>query len=71
MVVHIPTFLWLNADIFLELIRESYYILMHGRFFVGTVGLSTGFLFSIHCKNSYMPGYQIVAHCRLQSIGVF
>ena len=45
-------------------------MLLPGRCSVGTVGSSTSFLFSIRCKNSYIPGYQIVAHYRLQSIGV-
>ena len=46
-------------------------MLLPDRWFVGTEGLSTDFLFSISCKNSYIPGYRIVAHCRLQTIGVF
>ena len=44
-------------------------MLMSDHCSVGTVGSSTSFLFSIRCKNSYILGYRIVAHCRLQSIG--
>ena len=69
--VPIPIFLWSSAGIFSELIGECYSTLLPGLFFVGTMGLSTGFLFSIHCRNSYIHGYQIVAHCHLQPIGVF
>ena len=63
--VPLPIFLWSNAGVFSELIRECYSTLLPGLFFVGTRGLSTGFLFSIPCRNSYIPGYQIVAHYQL------
>ena len=63
LVVPLPISLWPIACVFSELVGESYLMLLSGRCFMGTVGSSTGFLFSIRCKNSYILGYQIAAHC--------
>ena len=45
-------------------------MLLSGRCFVGIVGSSTSFLFSIRYKNSCI-GYRIVTYFQLQLIGVF
>ena len=38
LVVHLPTFLWLNVGVFSKLIGKSYYMFLSGCCYVGTVG---------------------------------
>ena len=71
LVVLLPIFLWLNVNIFSELIGVFYYMFPPGCCFMGTAGSSIGFLFLIRCKSSYIPDYRIMAHYLSQSIGVF